>query len=105
MFSIWRTVKRSCTEQCPFQSNDPRPPGSVGLEAAPDFVGIQSTMSSSGTPILRRRCCGRGADRAGTARARRAPTPIFSVAAAFDEVQTTPPRSPQNALIEAAELT
>ena len=28
----------------------------------------------------------------------------FSVAAAFDEVQTVPPRSPTNALIEAAEL-
>ena len=28
----------------------------------------------------------------------------FSVAAAFDDVHTTPPRSPQNALIEAAEL-
>src|SRR5262245_16096067 len=65
--------------------------------------GSQTTMSSSGTPILyavlRPRCwSGRNSTFSPRAHAH------LSVAAAFDEVQTTPPRSPQNAFIDAAEL-
>src|SRR3954467_8922942 len=74
-----------------------------GVRPPHSSFGSQTTISSSGTPILKavlRPRCWSGRNRIFSPRSHA----HFNVAAAFDDVQTTPPRSPTKDLIAADEL-
>ena len=102
--AICFAVKRVWTEQWPFHSSSRAARRLLGRDAAADLVRIPHHHLRRAARPSCRRCCGPGADRAGTGSARRAPTPTSSTARALPDVQTMPPCSPTKALMAADEL-
>ncbi len=95
--------KRPWTEQCPFQRMSRARRSCSGVLPPSSTFGSHSAISSKGmpnlTPVLRPRCWS-GKKKSLSASFRY----LSKSGTAFDEVQTTPPCSPQKALIDAEEF-
>ena len=101
--SICATLKRLCTEQNPCHKITFASRSSVSVLPPRGLRGFHIGICSSGTPmalaVLRPRCwSGKNSTRWPRSKAH------SSTVAAFEEVQTIPPRSPQKPLSAAEEF-
>ena len=96
--AVHRAVARARAPCAPRRS-------SLGVEPAAGLVRVvDHAVVQRQAQLAAPRCCGRGAGRAGTARARPWSNAQRSARSALDDVHTVPPCRPVNALIAAVEF-